>query len=97
RAGFARLCQCLRSERFRGRLNTEPFFRFQPVFVTRVAPFAGQEDSMRAANAEGRHRPAAGEHPDWGELLVKAVNTPGVISDAYSRFWNYSVGNQILA
>ena len=30
-------------------------------------------------------------------MLVKAVNTPGVISDAYSRFWNYSVGNQILA
>jgi antirestriction protein ArdC len=25
------------------------------------------------------------------------VNTPGIISTAYSRFWNYSVGNQILA
>ena len=52
---------------------------------------------MRAANAEGRPKAAAGEHPEWGELLVKAVNTPGVISDAYRRFWNYSVGNQILA
>ena len=25
------------------------------------------------------------------------MNTPGVISQAYSRFWNYSVGNQLLA
>jgi hypothetical protein len=37
------------------------------------------------------------EHPDWAKLLIDAVNQPGVISAAYSRFWNYSVGNQILA
>jgi hypothetical protein len=36
-------------------------------------------------------------HPDWTQILPAAVNTPGVISQAYSRFWNYSVGNQILA
>jgi hypothetical protein len=36
-------------------------------------------------------------HPDWATLLAEAVNTPGVISQAYSRFWNYSVGNQLLA
>ena len=35
--------------------------------------------------------------PDWSQLLVDAVNTPGVVSDAYCRFWNYSVGNQLLA
>jgi hypothetical protein len=29
--------------------------------------------------------------------LADAVNQPGIISTAYSRFWNYSVGNQILA
>jgi antirestriction protein ArdC len=34
---------------------------------------------------------------DWAQLLVQAVNTPGVLSDAYQRFWNYSVGNQLLA
>jgi hypothetical protein len=34
---------------------------------------------------------------DWTQLLVDAVNKPGVISQAYSRFWNYSVGNQLLA
>ena len=36
-------------------------------------------------------------HPDWSQLLIDAVNQPGIISSAYSRFWNYSVGNQILA
>jgi hypothetical protein len=36
-------------------------------------------------------------HPDWQQLLINAVNQPGVVSAAYSRFWNYSVGNQILA
>jgi N-terminal domain of anti-restriction factor ArdC len=34
---------------------------------------------------------------DWSALLVDAVTRPGIISSAYSRFWNYSVGNQILA
>lgn len=35
--------------------------------------------------------------PAWGELLIEAVEKPGMISSAYSRFWNYSVGNQLLA
>lgn len=34
---------------------------------------------------------------DWAALLVDAVNKPGVISTAYSRFYNYSTGNQLLA
>src|ERR1039458_8096508 len=36
-------------------------------------------------------------HPDWATLLIDAVSKPGLISQAYTRFWNYSVGNQILA
>ena len=52
---------------------------------------------MRAANAKRREQPAPTKHPDWAELLVKAVTTPGVVSTAYNRFWSYSVGNQILA
>src|ERR1700722_12680458 len=40
---------------------------------------------------------SVGRHPDWTQLLMNAVEQPGVISTAYSRFWNYSVGNQILA
>lgn len=35
--------------------------------------------------------------PDWSQLLTDAVTQPGVISKAYSAFWNYSVGNQLLA
>ena len=34
--------------------------------------------------------------PKWSALLVEAVNKPGTIMKAYSAFWNYSVGNQIL-
>ena len=33
----------------------------------------------------------------WSALLAEAVSKPGLISTAYSRFWNYSVGNQLLA
>ena len=35
--------------------------------------------------------------PKWSALLVEAVNKPGLIMKAYNAFWNYSVGNQILA
>ncbi len=35
--------------------------------------------------------------PKWSTLLVEAVNKPGLIMKAYSAFWHYSVGNQILA
>ncbi len=35
--------------------------------------------------------------PKWSTLLVEAVNKPGLIMKAYSAFWPYSVGNQILA
>lgn len=34
---------------------------------------------------------------EWSVLLADAVSTPGFISSAYTRFWNYSVGNQLLA
>jgi len=34
---------------------------------------------------------------DWAKILVDAVKEPGVISKAYSQFWNYSVSNQLLA
>jgi hypothetical protein len=35
--------------------------------------------------------------PKWSALLVEAVNKPGLIMNAYSAFWNYSIGNQLLA
>lgn len=36
-------------------------------------------------------------NPQWTELLQKAVTEPGIISEAYQRFHNYSLGNQLLA
>jgi hypothetical protein len=63
----------------------------------------GQENSMRAVHPKSaskrtsRKEKSEPDHPDWSKLLVDAVNKPGIISQAYSRFWNYSVGNQILA
>lgn len=35
--------------------------------------------------------------PSWSALLSDAVNKPGIISEAYSAFHAYSVGNQMLA
>ena len=35
--------------------------------------------------------------PDWTQILVNAVAKPGVVAKAYSQFWSYSVGNQLLA
>jgi hypothetical protein len=34
---------------------------------------------------------------DWAQILIDAVDKPGVISSAYSVFWTYSTGNQLLA
>jgi hypothetical protein len=47
---------------------------------------------MRASTSTSASPPV-----EWSTLLADAVNTPGVIHDAYSRFWNYSSGNQLLA
>ncbi len=33
----------------------------------------------------------------WQKILHDAIHTPGTISEAYSRFHNYSIGNQLLA
>ncbi len=33
----------------------------------------------------------------WAALLDEAVRKPGYIHQAYSRFHNYSLGNQLLA
>jgi antirestriction protein ArdC len=33
----------------------------------------------------------------WSEILNEAITVPGRISDCYSTFYNYSIGNQLLA
>jgi hypothetical protein len=39
----------------------------------------------------------AAEIPKWSALLAEAVTKPGLMLQAYSAFWNYSLGNQLLA
>src|SRR5437867_9474169 len=34
---------------------------------------------------------------NFTQLLEEAVSKPGTLMKAYSLFWNYSLGNQILA
>ena len=33
----------------------------------------------------------------WQQILIEAINKPGLISKAYTTFHEYSIGNQILA
>lgn len=42
-------------------------------------------------------RTSQSDRIDWQSILIEAVEKPGVISKAYSMFWNYSVGNQLAA
>lgn len=37
------------------------------------------------------------ENHKWQQILIAAVNTPGIIAKAYTAFYEYSVGNQLLA
>ncbi len=41
--------------------------------------------------------PAQKETPNFAELLQSAVSEPGKVSDCYRAFWNYSLGNQLMA
>jgi len=52
------------------------------------------------------HTGSAGSAPEsknrkplvsWAALLDEAVKKPGYIHEAYSRFWNHSIANQLLA
>lgn len=52
------------------------------------------------ASPRARRKPQAADRSsglDWRALLHEAVHTPGVIAAAYRAFWNYSLGNQLLA
>ncbi|HEY7118887.1 MAG TPA: ArdC-like ssDNA-binding domain-containing protein [Tepidisphaeraceae bacterium] len=50
-----------------------------------------------SAPSPSERPPDPSDHPQWSRILADAVATPGLIHRAYSRFWNYSVGNQLLA
>jgi hypothetical protein len=35
--------------------------------------------------------------PSWSAILLEAVSKPGLVLEAYSAFYSYSLGNQLLA
>jgi antirestriction protein ArdC len=51
-------------------------------------------DTGAASRNNGTERKAM---VSWAALLDEAVKKPGFIHEAYSRFHNYSIGNQLLA
>ena len=52
-----------------------------------LTPLKERENIMKNDNTEIR----------WTQLLNEAVTKPGTVMKAYSLFWHYSLGNQILA
>ena len=42
-------------------------------------------------------KPTKDRQIDFRKLLEEAVIKPGIVMKAYSLFWNYSLGNQLLA
>ena len=68
----------------------EPFLENPLVVVAARGRF--QQRSAEATTGTGR-KPVI----SWAALLDEAVKKPGFIHEAYSRFHNYSLGNQLLA
>jgi len=56
----------------------------------------GQQASTEGAR-NGAERKEKRPMVSWAALLEEAVNKPGFIHEAYTRFHNYSLGNQLLA
>ena len=60
----------------------------------------GQFNVEGSLQARTRDAPTGAERKpmvSWAALLDEAVKKPGFIHEAYSRFHNYSLGNQLLA
>ena len=55
------------------------------------------ESGQRADTGSARYGAERNAMVSWATLLDEAVRKPGFIHEAYSRFHNYSLGNQLLA
>jgi antirestriction protein ArdC len=80
----------------RGDDMTEEIKMRQTAEEATVAVPAGQQASTVGARY-GAERKERKPMVSWAALLHEAVKTPGFIHEAYSRFHNYSLGNQLLA
>ncbi len=74
---------------------TEEINARQTAEETRSAVESGQRADTGGASRNGgtERKPMV----SWAALLDEAVKKPGFIHEAYSRFHNYSLGNQLLA
>jgi len=69
--------------------------RQQATEGTSPVPFAQQ--GITGGARDGAERTDRKPMISWAALLDEAVRKPGYIHEAYSRFHNYSLGNQLLA
>jgi len=69
--------------------------RQQATGTTSTVPFAQQ--GITGGTRDGAERTDRKPMISWAALLDEAVRKPGYIHEAYSRFHNYSLGNQLLA
>jgi len=74
---------------------TEEITIRQTTEETTSAIPAGQEASTMGARY-GAERKERKPMVSWAALLDEAVKKPGFIHEAYTRFHNYSLGNQLL-
>jgi antirestriction protein ArdC len=63
--------------------------------ATSAVPAGHQASTVTAR--QGAERKERKPMVSWAALLENAVKKPGHIHEAYSRFWNYSIANQLLA
>lgn len=61
------------------------------------ADASASQATANTAGASVNGRPERKPLISWAALLDEAVKKPGFIHEAYSRFHNYSLGNQLLA
>jgi len=72
----------------------------EEIKASRTAEEASTVESDQRANTGGASRDGGAERKamvSWAALLNEAGKKPGFIHEAYNRFHNYSLGNQLLA
>src|SRR5437870_4989714 len=85
---------------FRHLLKKQPLASRAGTHSLLVAPPDGAEkEKTKMSNEIAVQKEAGNGKPmvSWAALLNEAVTKPGFIHEAYSRFHNYSLGNQLLA
>lgn len=64
---------------------------------TQQADVTGSASPQGNTGGEREREETENKRTAWAQLLNEALTKPGIIHEAYTRFWSYSIGNQILA